>query len=103
MGLLGAAGCAPSLSEPDVGPASVPLEAGADGAAGSRAAFAAATAEEVEQFRIGYLGKKGHITKLFADFRNVPNQEKKEYGQLLNQLKTEALAKVKALQTELSG
>ena len=67
------------------------------------AAFAATTADEVEQFRIGYLGKKGHITKLFADFRNVPNQEKKEYGQLLNQLKTEALAKVKALQTELSG
>ena len=67
------------------------------------AAFAATTADEVEQFRIGYLGKKGHITKLFADFRNVPNEEKKEYGQLLNQLKTEALAKVKALQTELSG
>lgn len=67
------------------------------------AAFAADTAEEVEQFRIGYLGKKGHITKLFADFRNVPNEEKKEYGQLLNQLKTEALAKVKTLQTELSG
>ena len=67
------------------------------------AAFAATTADEVEQFRIGYLGKKGHITKLFADFRNVSNQEKKEYGQLLNQLKTEALAKVKALQTELSG
>ena len=67
------------------------------------AAFAATTADEVEQFRIGYLGKKGHITKLFADFRNVPNQEKKEYGQLLNQLKTEALAKVKSLQTELSG
>ena len=67
------------------------------------AAFAATTADEVEQFRIGYLGKKGHITKLFADFRNVSNQEKKEYGQLLNQLKTEALAKVKSLQTELSG
>ena len=67
------------------------------------AAFAATTADEVEQFRIGYLGKKGHITKLFADFRNVPNEEKKEYGQLLNQLKTEALAKVKSLQTELSG
>ena len=67
------------------------------------AAFSATTADEVEQFRIGYLGKKGHITKLFADFRHVPNEEKKEYGQLLNQLKTEALAKVKALQAELGG
>ena len=67
------------------------------------AAFSASTLDEVEQFRIAYLGKKGHITKLFADFRNVPNEEKKEYGQLLNQLKTAALAKVKALQTELGG
>ena len=67
------------------------------------AAFTATTTDEVEHFRIGYLGKKGHITKLFADFRNLPNEEKKEYGQLLNQLKTEALAKFKALQTELSG
>ena len=67
------------------------------------AAFNASSLEEVEQFRIAFLGKKGHITQLFADFRNVPNEEKKEYGQLLNQLKTEAQAKVKELQTQLSG
>ena len=67
------------------------------------AAFNASSLEEVEQFRIAFLGKKGHITQLFADFRNVPNEEKKEYGQLLNQLKTEAQAKVKELQTHLSG
>ena len=66
-------------------------------------AFNASSLEEVEQFRIAFLGKKGHITQLFADFRNVPNKEKKEYGQLLNQLKTEAQAKVKELQTHLSG
>ena len=67
------------------------------------AAFNASSLEEVEQFRIAFLGKKGHITQLFADFRNVPNEEKREYGQLLNQLKTEAQAKVKELQTQLSG
>lgn len=67
------------------------------------AAFTATSAEQVEQFRIAYLGKKGHITKLFADFRNVPNDQKKEYGQLLNKLKTEAQAKVVELQTTLSG
>ena len=67
------------------------------------AAFTAASADEVEQFRIAYLGKKGHITKLFADFRNVPNEQKKEYGQLLNQLKTEAQTKVNELQSALGG
>ncbi|MDG1823150.1 MAG: phenylalanine--tRNA ligase subunit alpha [Flavobacteriaceae bacterium] len=65
--------------------------------------YQASSLDEVEQFRIAYLGKKGHITQLFADFRNVPNEEKKEYGQLLNQLKTEAQTKVKELQTQLSG
>jgi len=67
------------------------------------AVFEATSADEVEQFRIAYLGKKGHITKLFADFRNVPNEQKKEYGQLLNQLKTEAQAKVNELQAALGG
>ena len=67
------------------------------------AAFTAASTEEVDQFRISYLGKKGHITKLFADFRNVPNDQKKEYGQLLNQLKTEAQAKVNEMQLALGG
>ena len=67
------------------------------------AVFTATSAEEVEKFRIAYLGKKGKITKLFADFRNVPNEQKKEYGQLLNQLKTEAQVKVNELQTALGG
>lgn len=67
------------------------------------AAFSATTADDVEQFRIAYLGKKGHITKLFADFRNVPNEQKKEYGQLLNQLKTDAQNKVNELQAALGS
>ncbi len=35
--------------------------------------FIGTTADEVEQFRIGYLGKKGHITKLFACFGWIPS------------------------------
>ena len=34
-----------------------------------------------------YLGKKGKINDLFADFKKVPNNEKKEVGQSLNHLK----------------
>jgi len=67
------------------------------------ATFSTSAADEVEQFRIAFLGKKGHITQLFADFRHVSNEDKKAYGQQLNQLKTEAQAKVKALQEQLSG
>lgn len=46
-----------------------------------------ATANELESFRIKYLGKKGLITELFDEFRNIPAQHKKEVGQKLNQLK----------------
>ena len=42
--------------------------------------FSANSLEEVEAFRIKYLGKKGLITQFFADFKNVPNEEKKLYG-----------------------
>ena len=46
--------------------------------------------EELEALRIKYLSKKGEITSLFSDFRNVPNEQKREIGQLLNELKTAA-------------
>lgn len=43
--------------------------------------------EEVEALRVEYLGKKGKVSVLMQDFRNVPNEEKKEMGMLINQLK----------------
>jgi len=46
--------------------------------------------EELEALRIKYLSKKGEITSLFGDFRNVPGDQKREIGQLLNELKTAA-------------
>ena len=49
-------------------------------------ALNASTKEEVEALRIKYLSKKGEISALFNDFRNVPNEQKKEIGQKLNQL-----------------
>jgi phenylalanyl-tRNA synthetase alpha chain len=51
-------------------------------------------AEEVEQFRIKYLGKKGVISEMFSQFKDVPNTDKKEIGQVLNQLKNAAMDKV---------
>ena len=61
----------------------------------------ATTAEEVEQLRIKYLSKKGLITALMADFRNVPAEQKKEVGIHINALKTKATDKINALRDAL--
>lgn len=60
-------------------------------------AVSAKNAEELEALRIKYLSKKGEITALFNDFRNVPNEQKREIGQRLNELKTIATEKINAL------
>ncbi|HPT43995.1 MAG TPA: phenylalanine--tRNA ligase subunit alpha, partial [Paludibacteraceae bacterium] len=63
----------------------------------------ASTLEEAEALRIKYLSKKGEITNLFNDFRNVPNEEKREVGQLLNELKNNAQEKLNALKEVLTA
>ena len=57
-------------------------------------ALKAANAEELENLRIKYLSKKGEITSLFNDFRNVAADEKREIGQRLNQLKEAAQERI---------
>lgn len=56
--------------------------------------FSAKSLDEVEQFRIKILGSKGVLKELFADFKNVANEEKKEVGQLINQVKTQSQNKI---------
>lgn len=63
--------------------------------------FNAKSADEIESFRIKYLGKKGILNDFFAEFKNVPNDQKKEFGQAINELKTAAQAKVHMLKEEL--
>ena len=53
--------------------------------------------EEIEALRIKYLSKKGEISSLFNDFRNVPAEQKKEVGMLLNGLKEKAQLKINEL------
>ena len=60
-------------------------------------AAAAKSLEEVEELRIKYISKKGSINQLFADFKNVPAEQKKEVGKAINDLKTLALDKINAL------
>ena len=43
--------------------------------------------EELNNFRIKYLGKKGLLNDLFASFKEVPNEQKKDFGATINNLK----------------
>jgi phenylalanyl-tRNA synthetase alpha chain len=57
-------------------------------------AFLPKSEEETEGFRLKFLGKKGEMNALFAAFKEVPNESKKEFGQAINTLKQNAQAKV---------
>lgn len=59
--------------------------------------------DELEQFRIQYLGSKNIIKPLFGEIKNVPNEQKKEYGQLVNQAKETAERKFAELQEALES
>lgn len=66
-------------------------------------ALSASTAADVEALRIKYLSKKGEVSLLFNDFRNVPVEEKKAIGQALNELKNLATDKINALRETLDN
>ena len=65
--------------------------------------FTSVSKDEIEAFRIKYLGKKGLLNSFFAEFKNVPNEQKKEFGQVVNQLKTSATDKVNSLKEALEN
>lgn len=65
--------------------------------------LSANTLEEIEQLRIQYLGKKGVLNDLFAQFKQIPNEEKREMGSLLNELKTAVQSKIDALRETLEA
>lgn len=64
-------------------------------------AFDTRDKDALEAFRIKFLGKKGLLNDFFAEFKNVPNERKKEFGQVINELKNTAEAKVKSIQEAL--
>lgn len=66
-------------------------------------ALTATDAAQVEALRIKYLSKKGGISLLFNDFRNVAPEQKREIGQALNVLKNEATEKINSLREALES
>jgi phenylalanyl-tRNA synthetase alpha chain len=61
------------------------------------------TKEEIEAFRIRFVGTKNIIKPLFGNIAHVENERKKEYGQLVNAAKMAAEDKMTALQEALEA
>jgi phenylalanyl-tRNA synthetase alpha chain len=59
--------------------------------------FTTNSPEKAEEFRIKFLGKKGIINDYFSKFKSIPNEDKKAFGQAINNLKNSALKKVSLL------
>ncbi|HEU0136232.1 MAG TPA: phenylalanine--tRNA ligase subunit alpha [Flavobacterium sp.] len=70
---------------------------------GEAQSFNADNKEALETFRIKFLGKKGILNEFFAEFKNVPTEQKKEFGQVINELKNTAEQKVKSIQDFLDS
>lgn len=64
--------------------------------------FAAESLDEIEQFRIKYLSRKGEIPVLFDQFKLVAAEERKAIGQAINKLKSRAQEKHNLLKAEIS-
>jgi len=52
--------------------------------------------EALEEIRLQFLGKKGSVTELFSQLKNVPNEEKKSFGAALNKVRDEVTQKIEA-------
>lgn len=61
------------------------------------------TKEELENFRLRFLTKKGEINALFEEFKKVPNDQKKAFGQLINNVKQKAQLVLDSFQGEEEG
>lgn len=65
--------------------------------------FTADSLDKVEAFRIKYIGKKGLLNDFLLEFKNVPNEQKKDFGQIINKFKTLANEKVNSLKSALEN
>jgi phenylalanyl-tRNA synthetase alpha chain len=65
--------------------------------------FSINSPEQLEAYRIKYIGSKGITKELFSELKNVPNDQKKEVGQLLNELRNFAEEKYNLFKSQLEG
>ena len=65
--------------------------------------FTSTNKDEIEQFRIKFNGKKGILNDFFEKFKEVPNEQKKEFGQKINTLKQAVNTKLEELKEATSS
>jgi len=63
--------------------------------------FKASTEEELENYRIRFISKKSVVGELFAEMKNIPNEEKKAFGMRINEVKQAAQNKFQSLINDL--
>ena len=64
--------------------------------------YTAADEKAVEEFRIKWLGTKGLVKTIMGEMKNVPNEKKKEFGQILNEFKQFTEARYEELKSSNS-
>ena len=65
--------------------------------------FSTKNNDELEKFRIDFIGKKGFVSQYFSEFKKVEPSEKKEYGLAINELKNVTLKKIEDLKQALNS
>src|SRR5690606_36667552 len=70
---------------------------------GEAEAFTTDNKEALDVFRIKFISKKGLINEIFAEFKNVPNDQKKAFGQAINSLKNAVENKIRTIQETLEA
>ena len=65
--------------------------------------FSAKNNDELEKFRIDFIGKKGFISHYFSEFKKVEPSKKKEYGLAINELKNVTLKKIEDIKQALNN
>jgi phenylalanyl-tRNA synthetase alpha chain len=59
--------------------------------------------QQLEEIRINFLGKKGFVTELFLQLKNVANEEKKAFGAAINQIRDEVTKKIDATKNDFEN
>lgn len=66
-------------------------------------AFSAKTKQDLESFRLKFISKKGEISQLFEELKQIPKEQKVQFGKVLNDLKKAAEAKFEEISSRLES